>query len=236
LNTLCTSSDKLPNTISRPFDKDRSGFVIGEGSGILVLEEYERAKRRDAKIYCEIVGYATYGDAYHITRPTENGEGGYRTMAKAIFDADITPYDIDLINCHATSTDVGDLSELNALTNLFGNSRFKDKDYFKQTIQEYNYEYKINEFDKARLLNLVINCNKTFFGHLLGAAGSVESIFGILALKNNKRLNNVNTTNPISNYFKFHYDEADNNILKYCLKNSFAFGGVNTSILYKNII
>jgi 3-oxoacyl-[acyl-carrier-protein] synthase II len=202
----------------------------------LVLEEYNQAIRRGARIYCEVVGYATYGDAYHITKPTELGEGGYRTMAKALYDAKVSPYEIKLINCHATSTDVGDSSELNALTNLFGNPRFRDLDYFRKTVEEYKYEFNSKEIDNDRLKEIYINCNKTYFGHLLGAAGSVESIFGILAMMDKKKISNVNTDNPISDLFTFKYpNQDDKNEIKFCLKNSFAFGGVNASVLYKNL-
>jgi 3-oxoacyl-[acyl-carrier-protein] synthase II len=156
-------------------------------------------------------------------------------MAKALYDAAVSPYGVDLINCHATSTDVGDTSELNALKSLFGNQKFKDTEYFKNSIRNYQFEFNIEkDMDKDRLNKLIINCNKTHFGHLLGAAGSVESIFTILALKNNKIISNMNTDNPITDLFKFKYSEKEKE-LNYAMKNSFAFGGVNTSVLFKKI-
>lgn len=191
--------------------------------------------RRNANIYCEVVGYASYGDAFHLTRPREDGEGGYRTMAKCMVDAGVTPYDVNFVNCHATSTETGDLSELAALKNLFGNMRYKDFEYFKESILNYEYDLNLSEeiVDKERLKLIIINANKTHIGHLLAAAGSVESIFTILCMKNNKVLSNMNTEKPISSFFNFQYDKENEVKFMYGLKNSFAFGGVNTSVLFK---
>jgi 3-oxoacyl-[acyl-carrier-protein] synthase II len=162
-------------------------------------------------------------------------------MAKAIYDAKVSPYDIGLVNCHATSTDVGDVSELNALKNLFGNKKFCDEDVFRNGIKSHKYEFKVdeNDIDKERLGKLVINANKTFFGHLLGAAGSVETIFAILAMVNKKIISNINTKSPITDLFNFHYNNiksTNNASFNYCIKNSFAFGGVNTSVLFKKLV
>lgn len=240
LNTLYSSNKKFSaNQSSRPFDEDRAGFIIGEGSGILVIEELNHALKRNANIYCEIKGYATYGDAYHMTKPTLDGEGGFRAMAKCLIDSNISPFDVNFINAHATSTEIGDVSELNALKNLFGNRKYQDFEYFKKSIEDFNFEFAKDEhdLDKNRLQNLIINCNKAQIGHLLGAAGSVESIISILSLINNKPLDNINTLKPISNLFRLRYD--DNLFkkvnLKHVMKNSFAFGGVNSSILYEKI-
>lgn len=240
LNTLYSSSKSFPpEKTSRPFDTDRAGFVIGEGSGILVLEELECALNRKANIYCEIVGYGTFGDAYHMTKPTLDGEGGYRAMAKALIDAKLSPYDVDIINTHSTSTEIGDISELNSLKNIFGNRKFKDYDYFKSSVERYIFDFLSNDatsdIDIDRLKTLIINSNKTQIGHLLGAAGSVESIFAILTINNRIILDNINTDNPISEMFRFKYDKdkPGKYNFNYVLKNSFAFGGVNTSVLYK---
>ncbi len=237
LNTLYSSDRNYrAEEASRPFDAYRSGFIIGEGSGILVLEEYNHAKSRNAHIHCEVKGYATFSDAYHLTKPTLDGEGGFRAMAKCLIDGNIVPGDVDLINAHATSTEVGDLSELNALKNLFGNKEYESFEFFKKSIEdlEFNFGLTDEKLDKERLRKLIINGNKSQIGHLLGAAGSVESIISILSLKNNVALDNLNTDKPVSNLFNFKYDTNSSNKynLRYAIKNSFAFGGVNTSILF----
>jgi 3-oxoacyl-[acyl-carrier-protein] synthase II len=240
LSTLYNSNiNHTPEQCSRPFDENRAGFVIGEGSGILILEELEHALNRKANIYCEIVGYGTFGDAYHLTKPTLDGEGGFRAMGKCILDAGCTPYDINFVNTHATSTEVGDISELNALKNLFGNKKFRSREFLEKTFENYDFEFNIEDIDRDKLKSLIINANKTQIGHLLGAAGSVESIFGILCMKENIILDNMNTDKPVSDLFTFKYNKDEKNknssdkILNYLMKNSFAFGGVNTSILYK---
>jgi 3-oxoacyl-[acyl-carrier-protein] synthase II len=238
MNKLSTlySSDKNfpPEKCSRPFDVDRSGFVIGEGSGILVLEELSHALNRKAKIYCEVIGYGTYADAYHLTKPTLDGEGGFRAMGKCLLDAGITPDKVNLINTHATSTEVGDTSELNAIKNLFGNKKFANFDNFKKTFESFDFDFKIDDItlDREKLKQLVINSNKTQIGHLLGAAGSVESIFAIKTMLENIFLDNINTDKPITDLFNFKYEHKNENF-SYVMKNSFAFGGVNTSVLYK---
>lgn len=215
---------------------------MGMGSGILILEELNHALKRNAPIFCEILSYGTYGDAYHITKPMSDGEGGFRAMAKCIMDSNLIPSDIKFINCHATSTDVGDLSELNALKNLFGNKKYNDKNYFYDSIKNFEYEFNLqeDELDKENLKQLILNANKSQIGHLIGAAGSVESIFSILSMYENKIIDNINTNKPISDLFNFRYqDDIYNdpqfikNKLQYCLKNSFAFGGINTSVLFK---
>ncbi len=240
LNTLYSSNKNLPaSESSRPFDADRAGFIIGEGSGIIVIEELSHAIKRNASIYCEIKGYATYGDAYHMTKPTLDGEGGFRAMAKCLIDANVKPADVNFINAHATSTEIGDVSELNALKNLFGNKKFHNFEYFKKSFEHYEFNFSLDEqdLDKENLKNMMINCNKSQIGHLLGAAGSVESIISILSLMENFPLDNLNTNNPISDLFNLRYDSDSSKInnLKYAMKNSFAFGGVNTSILYEKI-
>jgi len=246
---LYISKDNDPeqeiSSVSRPFDLGRKGFIIGEGAGFLILEELEHALARKAEIYCEIAGYSTVskyfinihsGDAYHLTKPEELGKGGYRAMSNSLLEAGIGPYDIDLVNCHATSTDVGDLSELNSIENLFGNNNFKDKDCFLNNIKDFNYAFSIEESSKDynRLKQLAIVANKTQIGHLLGAAGAVETIMSIQAMQYGLIPDNFNTTDPISNRFQFRYNKNNNSKkLTYILKNSFAFGGVNSSLIIK---
>jgi len=172
----------------------------------------------------------------------ENGEGGYRAMLKCLIEANITPDQIDMINCHATSTEIGDVSELNAIKNLFGNKNLNNAENLRSTYENFVIE-NIGEnninLDKEKLKTLILCANKTFIGHLLGAAGSVESIFSILSLKENFIINNVNTKNPVSDLFNFCHNENDfkkfmnNKEMKYVMKNSFAFGGVNSAILFK---
>ncbi len=242
LSTLYSTNKVLPpEKSSRPFDKDRAGFIIGEGSGVLILEDLEHAKKRGAKIYCEVVGYATFGDAFHLTKPTLDGIGGYRAMAECLLEANITPYEVDIINSHATSTEIGDISELNAIRNLFGNSKYKNLKTFENEIKQFKFDSLTEEknsdyLDLERLRSIFISANKTQIGHLLGAAGSVESIFAILSLNNKELIDNFNTENPIDESFCFrsqHIPASKNLKFRYVLKNSFAFGGVNTSILYK---
>lgn len=172
----------------------------------------------------------------------ENGEGGYRAMLKCLIEANAVPNDIDMINCHATSTEVGDLAELNAIKNLFGNKKLNEKSKLIETFENYhieNIEENDDNFDKENLKRLILSANKTFIGHLLGAAGSVESIFSILSLKENHIINNINTKAPVNDIFEFNYDQSDYKILRnnkeinYSMKNSFAFGGVNSAILFK---
>ena len=203
--SLSTSYNNEPHQASRPWDKDRDGFVMGEGSGIVVLEELEYAKKRGAKIYAELVGYGMSGDAHHITAPAEDGDGGYRAMFEALKMANISSDNVDYINAHGTSTKKGDEIELNAISKLF------------------NHE-------------IYVSSTKSSIGHLLGAAGSVESIFSIMSLNTNIIPATLNLNNPI---------ETDNiNLvpktplekkISYALSNSFGFGGTNTALLFKNI-
>lgn len=204
--SLSTSFNDTPKEASRPWDKDRDGFVMGEGSGILVLEEYENAKKRGANIYAELIGYGMSGDAYHITSPSLEGEGGYRAMNEAIKMASINSEDIDYINAHGTSTQVGDDIELKAIMKFIKNKKIK------------------------------ISSTKSSIGHLLGAAGSVESIFSILSINNNVIPPTLNLENPSHN---FDIDLVPKNSIDYnvdiALSNSFGFGGTNTALLFKSI-
>lgn len=183
LSTLCNDYND-PETASRPFDKKRNGFVIGEGSGVLILEELSHAEKRGAKIHCEITGYSCVSDGYHLTRPTDNGEGGFRSMMNSCIESSISPFEIDLVNCHATSTESGDISELNAIKNFFGNEKYKDMENLIRDYQNYDFNLNNDIIDYERLKKLKLIANKSQIGHLLAAAGSVELIFTILSMIN----------------------------------------------------
>tara|TARA_A200000113_G_scaffold225173_1_gene245133 strand:- start:36 stop:1286 length:1251 start_codon:yes stop_codon:yes gene_type:complete len=203
--SLSTSYNDRPIEASRPWDKDRDGFVMGEGAGIIVLEEMEYAKKRGAKIYAELVGYGMSGDAYHITAPSEDGDGGYRAMKASLEMAQISPDKIDYINAHGTSTIKGDAIELNAISRLFNH-------------------------------NIFVSSTKSSIGHLLGAAGSVESIFSILSMNDNVLPATLNLNSPIEsgNINLIPNTPIEKRIL-YALSNSFGFGGTNTALLFKSI-
>ncbi len=203
--SLSTSFNDQPSLASRPWDKDRDGFVMGEGAGILILEEFEFAKKRKAEIYAELVGYGMSGDAYHITAPSEDGDGGYRAMKEALKMAKISAEKVDYINAHGTSTIKGDEIELNAISNLF------------------------NE-------NIFVSSTKSSIGHLLGAAGSVESIFSILSINNNIIPATLNLENPIdSKGINLVPNQPIDKKIEYALSNSFGFGGTNTALLFKSL-
>lgn len=197
-------------TASRPFDKDRDGFVIGEGAGTLILEEYGHAKARGAKIYAEIVGAGLSADAHHITSPHPEGTGAADAMRLAVFDAGISPDEVDSINMHGTSTMLGDLSECKAIANVFG-EHAKD---------------------------MVLNSTKSMTGHLLGAAAAIESIASVLALQNNivpPTINQFERDPQIDPTWNFAANAPVKRELNYILCNSFGFGGHNVSILFKKI-
>ncbi len=202
--SLSTSFNEQPSIASRPWDKDRDGFVMGEGSGILVLEEMEFAKKRGANIYAELIGYGMSGDAYHITAPSEDGDGGYRAMNEAIRMAKISSGDIDYINAHGTSTKKGDEIELNAISKLFDH-------------------------------NIFVSSTKSSIGHLLGAAGSVESIFSIMSINNKVLPATINLNNPIeSKNINLIPNTPIDKKINIALSNSFGFGGTNTALLFKS--
>ena len=200
---LSTRNDN-PETASRPWDKDRDGFVLGDGSGVLVLEELEHAKNRNAKIYAEVIGYGMSADAYHMTLPSENGEGATRCMELAIKDANINPKDIQYINAHGTSTPAGDVIEATAIENLFSDSS-----------------------------NLVVNSTKSMIGHLLGAAGGVEAIVTVLSIHNQKIHPTINIENqdPGCN-LDFCKEGPRDHSINAALSNSFGFGGTNGSLVF----
>ncbi len=203
--SLSTSFNDNPEQASRPWDENRDGFVMGEGSGILVLEEYENAKKRGAKIYAELIGYGMSGDAHHITAPAEDGDGGYRAMQEAIKMAKISSEKVDYINAHGTSTIKGDEIEINAISRLFKH-------------------------------NIFVSSTKSSIGHLLGAAGSVESIFSIMSINSNILPATLNLDNPIkTENINLIPKKPIENKVNIALSNSFGFGGTNTALLFKSI-
>lgn len=205
---LCTKYNDAPEIASRPWDRDRNGFVMGEGAGVMVLEEYEHAIQRGAKIYAEIVGYGSTGDAYHITSPHPEGQGAYKAMVNALKDAGITPKSVDYINAHATSTILGDEIELHTIQKLFLETNPK----------------------------VLMSSTKSSIGHLLGAAGGVELIFSVLAIRDQIAPPTLNLTNPISTVeLDLVALEAKKAKINCVLSNSFGFGGTNASLLIKSI-
>ena len=207
MKALSTRNDDFM-TASRPFDLNRDGFVMGEGAGSLVLEEYEHAKARGAKIYAEIVGGGASADAYHITAPHPEGKGGILSMQRALKDAEIAPEAIDHINTHGTSTPAGDLAEPIAIKEVFG---------------EHAY-------------NISINSTKSMTGHLLGGAGAVEAIACVLALKNGiipPTINHFDDDPQIDSRLDFTFHKARKRDINYALSNSFGFGGQNATLIFK---
>ena len=209
MHALSTRNDEY-KTASRPFDKTRDGFVLGEGSGTLIVEEYEHAKSRGAKIYAELVGGGLSADAHHMTAPHPEGIGAKKVMLNCLKDADIEPDEVDIINMHGTSTPLGDLAETNAVISVFG-----------------EHAYKMN-----------LNSTKSMTGHLLGAAGAIESIASIMAIQNN-------VVPPTINH-KIHDDQLDHEInftlgkpqkreINIALSNTFGFGGHNACVIFKKI-
>jgi 3-oxoacyl-[acyl-carrier-protein] synthase II len=201
---LSTGFNDTPQRASRPWDKDRDGFVMGEGAGIVVLEELEHAKRRGAHIYAEVTGYGLSGDAHHITAPPEDGNGGFRSMRNALRRAGLSVEAIDYINAHGTSTPLGDEIELGAVKRLFG----------------------------AHAYNLSMSSTKSAIGHLLGAAGSVEAIFCILALRDQIAPPTLNLDNPSAGCdIDLVPHRAKERKIRHVLSNSFGFGGTNASVV-----
>ena len=206
---LSTDFNDRPAEASRPWDEDRDGFVMGEGSGIVVLEEYEHAKRRGARIHAEVTGYGLSGDAHHITSPAENGDGAIRAMRNALKWAKLNPAEIDYVNAHSTSTPAGDVVELRAIKTVFGGD----------------------------VGNVMVSSTKSAIGHMLGAAGSVESIYAILALANDAVPPTLNLHNPSP-------EAAGMDLVpltgrdrrcRVVMSNAFGFGGTNTSLIFRTI-
>ena len=206
LRALSTAFNDDPKRASRPYDKDRDGFVMGEGAGAVVLEELEHAKARGAKIYAEVVGYGMSGDAYHITAPAPDGDGAFRCMTMAIKRAGITAADIDYINAHGTSTPLGDEIELGAAQRLVGNNAGK----------------------------ISMSSTKSCIGHLLGAAGAVEAIFSILAIRDRVAPPTINLDNPsVETPIDLVPHKARQRDIDVALSNSFGFGGTNASLIFR---
>src|SRR6185503_19280370 len=206
---LSTNFNDQPEKASRPYDKDRDGFVMGEGAGVVVLEEYEHAKARGAKIYAEVVGYGLSGDAYHVTAPHPEGSGAYRSMEMALKKAGMTPADIDYVNAHGTSTPLGDELELGAVRRLFGDA----------------------------IDNVSMSSTKSAIGHLLGGAGAVETIFCILALRDQIVPPTLNLENPSESCAGVDLvpGQAKKRTVRAALNNSFGFGGTNASLIVKRV-
>jgi 3-oxoacyl-[acyl-carrier-protein] synthase II len=205
---LSTGFNDTPERASRPYDRDRDGFVMGEGAGTVVLEEYDHAKRRGARIYGELVGYGLSGDAYHITAPAEDGDGALRCMKAALRRADMSPADIDYINAHGTSTPLGDEVELKAVERLVGNSASR----------------------------IAMSSTKSSIGHLLGAAGAVEAIFCLLALRDQVAPPTINLDNPsVETPLDLVPYKPRSRSIDVTLSNSFGFGGTNASLVFRRL-
>jgi 3-oxoacyl-[acyl-carrier-protein] synthase II len=209
MHALSTRNED-PATASRPFDKDRDGFVLGEGAGALILEEYEHAVARGAKIYAEVIGGGLSSDAYHITAPHPEGLGAKNVMLNCLRNAGIRPEDVDAINMHGTSTPLGDIAESKAIKEVFG-----------------EHTYKIN-----------INSTKSMTGHLLGAAGAIEAIASILAMKHSMvppTINHFTDDDEIDNKLNFTFNKAQKREVKIALSNTFGFGGHNACVAFKKL-
>ncbi|WP_378186125.1 beta-ketoacyl-ACP synthase II [Aquimarina sp. W85] len=209
MHALSTRND-TPQTASRPFDATRDGFVLGEGSGALILEEYEHAKARGAKIYAEVVGGGMSSDAYHMTAPHPDGIGVERVMQNCLKDAGVQPEEVDAINTHGTSTPLGDVAELKAITKVFGN----------------------------HAPNININSTKSMTGHLLGAAGAIEAISSILSMKHSivpPTINHTTVDENIDPSLNLTLNKAQKREIKYAMSNTFGFGGHNACVLFKKL-
>jgi len=197
-----------PQTASRPWDKDRDGFVLSDGAGVVVLEEYEHAKARGANIYCEVVGYGMSGDAFHMTKPAAGGAGGARCIANAVRNAKLNPDQVDYVNAHGTSTPAGDICEVGAIKSVFG----------------------------AHAYNMTVSSTKSMTGHALGAAGAMEAVFVAKAIQEQVLPPTMNLENPEEGCdLDFVVGEARQTTLNYAISNSLGFGGTNTSLVFAKI-
>src|SRR5262249_34560894 len=205
---LSTAFNDTPARASRPYDRDRDGFVMAEGAGAIVLEEYEHAKARGARIYAELIGYGLSGDAYHITAPAPDGDGALRCMKAALKRAGVSPAEVDYINAHGTSTPLGDEIELGAVQRLLGNAAAR----------------------------LSMSSTKSSIGHLLGAAGAVEAIFSILAIRDQVAPPTINLENPsVETPIDLVPHQAKRRSISVALSNSFGFGGTNASLVFRKV-
>jgi 3-oxoacyl-[acyl-carrier-protein] synthase II len=205
---LSTSFNDTPERASRPYDRDRDGFVMGEGAGVVVLEAYEHAKARGVRIYAELIGYGLSGDAHHITAPAADGDGAFRCMSAAIRRAGISPAEIDYINAHGTSTPLGDEIELGAVQRLIGNAASR----------------------------ISMSSTKSSIGHLLGAAGAVEAIFSVLAMRDQIAPPTINLDNPsVETSIDLVPHRAKKREINIVLSNSFGFGGTNASLIFRSV-
>ena len=207
--TALSTNNANPTKASRPWDKDRDGFVLGDGAGVLVLEEYEHAKARSANIFAEVIGFGMSSDAFHMTAPAEDGKGAKQAMISALKDADLDSSKIDYINAHGTSTPLGDIIEANAIADIFSTSKEQ----------------------------IAVSSTKSMTGHLLGAAGAIESIFSILSLRDNRLPPTINLDNLDADAPKLNYvaNESQEKEISYVLNNSFGFGGTNASLVFSKI-
>jgi len=206
MKALSTRNDE-PEKASRPWDRDRDGFLLGDGAGVLVLEEYERARARGANIYCEVVGFGMSGDAFHVTGPTEDGEGSAASMANALKDAGLNPDEVGYINAHGTSTPLGDLSETKGIKRVFGNDT-----------------------------RVAVSSTKSMIGHLLGAAGSVEAIFTVLSLAHQRLHPTINLDHPGEGCDLDYVPRSARDAgIEAAISNSFGFGGTNGTVAFRRI-
>ena len=207
--TALSTNNENPTKASRPWDKDRDGFVLGDGAGVLVLEEYGHAKARSANIYAEVTGFGMSSDAFHMTAPAEDGKGAKQAMISALKDADLDSSKIDYINAHGTSTPLGDIIEANAIADIFSTSQDQ----------------------------IAVSSTKSMTGHLLGAAGAIESIFSILSLRDNRLPPTINLDNLDADAPKLNYvaNESQEKEINCVLNNSFGFGGTNASLVFSKI-
>ena len=207
--TALSTNNENPTKASRPWDKDRDGFVLGDGAGVLVLEEYEHAKARSANIYAEVSGFGMSSDAFHMTAPAEDGKGVKQAMISSLKDADLDSSKIDYINAHGTSTPLGDIIEANAIADIFSTSQEQ----------------------------IAVSSTKSMTGHLLGAAGAIESIFSILSIRDNRLPPTINLDNLDEDAPKLNYvaNESQEKEINYVLNNSFGFGGTNAALVFSKI-
>ena len=205
---LCASHNEDPETASRPWDRDRDGFVLGDGAGVLTLEEYEHAKARGARIYCELAGYGMSSDAHHMTQPLEGGDGAVRCMLNAIQDAGLDPHQVDYINAHGTSTPLGDRAETVAIKNAFGDHAYR----------------------------LAVSSTKSMIGHLLGAAGGVEAVFSVLAIRDQVLPPTINYDTPDPDCDLDYVPNTAREVkLNVAISNSFGFGGTNATLVFRKL-